>query len=268
MSGPEIDELGARVPRFAHGSRVPGWDDAVDPAKDPSPVPDAATTPVPDDLRAEIEGYMARYPDRRSAAIPALAAVQRRHGWCSPEGVEQAACVMRLTPGYLMAIATFYDMLETQPVGSNTVYVCTNISCSLLGADDLLERLEAEVGDDPGFNVRAFECLGACDIAPMASVNGVYVGPIALDEVPELVAQCRAGEPPLPARQLRSRASVDPGAAARSLDRPTPSGAPLPPEPSAFGSEMEGDAAGPAAPVEQPPDPPGGEPQTGTGGAP
>ena len=56
---------------------------------------------------------MARYPDRRSAAIPALAAVQRRYGWCTPEGVEQAACVMRLTPGYLMAVATFYDMLET-----------------------------------------------------------------------------------------------------------------------------------------------------------
>ena len=193
------------VRRYEHGSRVPGWDDAADLTKDPAQVPDAATTPVPAELRAEIEEFMSRYPDRRSAAIPALAAVQRRYGWCTPEGVEQAACVMRLTPGYLMAVATFYDMLETEPVGRNTVYVCTNISCSLHGADELLERLQAEVGEDPDFNVRAFECLGACDIAPMASVNGVYVGPVALDEVVDLVSQCRAGEEPLPDKQLRKR---------------------------------------------------------------
>lgn len=204
------DSLAADVVRHAHGSRVPGWDDAVDLTRDPSPVPDPATTPVPADLRAEIEEAMARYPDRRSAAIPALFAVQRRYGWCTPEGVEQAACVMRLTPGYLMAVATFYDMLETQPVGANTVYVCTNISCSLHGADDLLARLQAEVGEDPGFNVRGFECLGACDIAPMASVNGTYVGPVALDEVGELVAQCRAGEEVLPAKQLRKRRAAGP----------------------------------------------------------
>ena len=196
------------VARFAHGSRVPGWDDAADLTKDPAGVPDLATTPVPEDLRAEIEDFMSRYPDRRSAAIPALAAVQRRYGWCTPEGVEQAAAVMRLTPGYLMAVATFYDMLETEPVGKHTVYVCTNISCSLLGADTLLERIRAEVGEDPDFNVRAFECLGACDIAPMASVDGVYVGPITTDEVPELVAQVKAGEEPLPAKQLRHRRSV------------------------------------------------------------
>ena len=209
------------VRRGADGSRVPGWDQASDLWDDPAGVPDPATTPVPDELRAEIEAHVAKYPDRRSAAIPALAAVQRRYGWCTPEGVEQAAAVMRLTPAYLMAVATFYDMLETRPVGRNTVYVCTNISCSLLGADALLERVRAEVGDDPELNVRAFECLGACDVAPMASVNGTYVGPIALDEVPELIGQVRAGEEPLPAKQLRRRAghppeagAVDPGARA------------------------------------------------------
>jgi NADH:ubiquinone oxidoreductase subunit E len=229
------------VRRYEHGSRVPGWDASNDPLKDPAQVPDPATTPVPEHLRAEIERHMAKYPDTRSAAIPALAAVQAEYGWCTPEGVEQAAAVMRLTPGYLMAVATFYDMLETRPVGATTVYVCTNISCSLHGADELLERLESEVGDDPDFNVRGFECLGACDIAPMASVNGIYVGPIALTEVPELVAQARAGEAPLPAKQLRNRACVDPGAAAAQLERPTPGTTPLPPEPSAFGPPMTED---------------------------
>jgi NADH:ubiquinone oxidoreductase subunit E len=246
----------AQVPRFAHGSRVPGWDDAADLEKDPAQVPDPATTPVPEHLRTEIEGHMAKYPDRRSAAIPALAAVQREYGWCTPEGVEQAACVMRLTPGYLMAVATFYDMLETQPVGRHAVYVCTNISCSLLGADELLERVQAEVGDDPDFNVRAFECLGACDIAPMVSVDGVYVGPIALDDVSELVGQVKAGEEPLPGKQLRKRASVDPRA------NQTPADAPLPPEPSAFGPSMGGDMGEQVAPQEQPPDSPEGESQS------
>jgi NADH-quinone oxidoreductase subunit E len=211
---PEVPAIAQRtVPRFGHGSRVPGWDDAVDLTKDPSEVPDPATTPVDPELRAEIEAHMAKYPQSRSAAIPALAAAQRHHGWCSPEAIEQAACVMRLTPGYLISVASFYDMLETRPVGRNRVYVCTNISCSLCGADELLARFQDEVGDDADFNVRSFECLGACDIAPMASVNDVYVGPVTLDDVPTLVGQIREGLPPLPNKQLRRRKSTDPGAA-------------------------------------------------------
>jgi NADH-quinone oxidoreductase subunit E len=233
------------VPRFGHGSRVPGWDDSVDLLKDPSEIPDPATTPVPDELRAEIEAHMSKYPDFRSAAIPALAAAQRHHGWCSPEAVEQVACVMRLTPGYLVAVASFYDMLETRPVGRHAVYVCTNISCSLCGADELLQRMLEETDGDPDFNVRSFECLGACDIAPMASVDGVYVGPIALDEVPALVQQIREGAPPLPDKQLRLRKSTDPGAARAVPGGTTPTGTT-----DKYGGEMPGDAAGPPAAIE------------------
>jgi NADH-quinone oxidoreductase subunit E len=202
-----------RVPRFGHGSRVPGWDDAVDLAKDPSQVPDPATTPVPEDLRRRIEAHMAKYPDIRSAAIPALHEVQHDYGWCSPEGIEQAACVMRLTPGYLIAVATFYDMLFTHPVGRHHVWVCTNISCSLCGADELYDAFGQEIGDDPDFNLRPFECLGACDIAPMASIDGKYVGPISVDEVPTVVEQIRNGHEVLPEKQLSRRKSVDPKAA-------------------------------------------------------
>jgi NADH-quinone oxidoreductase subunit E len=223
MSTPDRNNggaLGEDVPRYRHGSRVPGWDDAADLTKDPAGVPDPATTPVPEDLRAEFESYMARYPDHRSAAIPALHAAQKVHGWCSPEAVQQVACVMRLTPAYLTAVAGFYDMLETRPVGRHTVYVCTNISCSLRGGRQLLERFEDEVGDDPDFNLRHFECLGACDIAPMASVDGVYVGPIDEDEVPTLVEQIRTGQEPLPDKQLIARASADPNAAADSFKAP------------------------------------------------
>ena len=117
--------------------------DAVDLEKDPIEVPDPATTPVPDELRAEIEAHLAKYPDPRSAALPALAAAQRHHGWCSPEAIAQAATVMRLTPAYLSAVATFYDMFHTEPVGLHRVYVCTNISCSLNGGRELFDAIQA-----------------------------------------------------------------------------------------------------------------------------
>ena len=92
---------------------------------------------------------MANYPDRRSAALPALAAAQRVHGWCSPEAIEQVACVMRVTPAYLESVASFYDMLETSPVGRHSVYVCTNISCSLCGADELYAAMRDAAAAEP-----------------------------------------------------------------------------------------------------------------------
>jgi NADH-quinone oxidoreductase subunit E len=165
---------------------------------------------VPAELRAAIEEGMRRFPLGDSAFIPALYAVQEHYGWCPPEGIEQAAAVLGRTPAALAAVATFYDMFQMEPLGRKSVYVCTNISCSLCGADELLEALEGELGEDPDVNVRGFECLGACDIAPMASINGIYVGPIGLSEVPELARQIRQGADPLPERQLVKRPSADP----------------------------------------------------------
>jgi NADH-quinone oxidoreductase subunit E len=195
----------SRVKRFAHGSRVPGWDDAADLTKDPAVVPDPATTPVPAHVRTAIEAEMAKYPDVRSAAIPALHIVQEEHGWCSPTAIEQAAVVMRVTPAYLSAVATFYDMFMTTPKGANDVFVCTNISCSLRGADAIYEEMLSAAGDDPSFTVRSFECLGACDIAPMASVNGEYVGPLEAADCARIVEDVKAGREVLPDKQLRRR---------------------------------------------------------------
>jgi NADH:ubiquinone oxidoreductase subunit E len=200
------------VPRYGHGSRVPGWDEAADLDKDPAQIPDPARVAVPEALRAEIEAEMAKYPDRRSATLPALHAAQRVHGWCSPEAIDQVACVMRVTPAYLASVATFYDMFDTSPVGRHHVYVCTNISCSLRGADALFATMQEAVGSDPDITVRPFECLGACDIAPMASVDGVYVGPLALDDVPQLIEDVHAGREVLPDKQLIRRPVADPGA--------------------------------------------------------
>ena len=199
------------VPRFGHGSRVPGWDDAVDLTKPPATVPDPALTPVPPGLKEQIEASMAKYPDRRSAAIPALHAAQEVYGWCSPEAIDQVASVMQLTPAYLTSVATFYDMFSTVPKPRNDVYVCTNISCSLLGADEFFEAMLAAAEGDPDVDVRSFECLGACDIAPMASVNGEYVGPLALEDAERIVEDLRVGRPVLEHKQLRYRRSADPG---------------------------------------------------------
>ncbi len=209
---PDRRRTTAPVPRFGHGSRVPGWDEAVDLTKDPAVIPDPST-PVPDELRERIEAAMAKYPDRRSAVIPALHAAQQLHGWCSPEAIDQVATVMQVTPAYLSSVATFYDMLETLPekTGHHDVYVCTNISCSLRGADALLDAMVGAAAlTDGEVHVRGFECLGACDIAPMASVDGEYIGPLTPDDAKQIVEDLRAGRPVLQAKQLRYRKCADP----------------------------------------------------------
>jgi NADH-quinone oxidoreductase subunit E len=193
------------VKRYAHGSRVPGWDSSVDLTKDPAVVPDPATTYVPAHVRTAIEALMAKYPDIRSAAIPAMKIVQAEHGWLSPTALEQAACVMRLTPAYMVSVASFYDMFELAPKGQTDVYVCTNISCSLLGADEIYAHVKDVLGADPDFNVRAFECLGACEVAPMASVNGTYVGPLDKADVERLRDDVKAGREVLADKQLARR---------------------------------------------------------------
>jgi NADH:ubiquinone oxidoreductase subunit E len=250
-----------RVPRFEHGSRVPGWDRAADLEKDPATVPDPESVEVPSSLRAEIEAHMANYPDRRSAALPALAAAQRVHGWCSPEAIEQVACVMRVTPAYLESVASFYDMLETEPGGRHSIYVCTNISCSLRGADALYESAVRAVEGDEEVNVRAFECLGACDIAPMASVDGVYVGPLTPEDLPALLEDLRAERDVLPSKQLARRLVADPNANSSEFpEHPVhpltipPNDPEIPPERAAFGEVADEDRGEQTAPLESDPE--------------
>ena len=151
---------------------------------------------------------MAKYPSRHSAALPALAAAQRVHGWCSPLAILQVAAVMQVTPAYLSSVATFYDMLRTEPVGSRYVYVCTSVACHLRDAkavhDAIADEARAQGLED--CDIREFECLGACDMAPMASVDGRFVGPLDVDDARELVAALRQGREVLPGRGL-----TDPG---------------------------------------------------------
>jgi NADH-quinone oxidoreductase subunit E len=180
------------------------WDQPADLLKPPAEIPDPSEIEVPEELRAQIEDYMSRYPDYHSAAIPALMAAQKHHGWCSDEAIKQVAAVMQVTPAYLSSVATFYDMLRTKPVGSRYVYVCTSVACHLRQAAEVYEAIKeaADVAGLEGVEVREFECLGACDMAPMASVDGRYVGPLSREDAPELVLAIKEGREVLPGRGL------------------------------------------------------------------
>jgi NADH-quinone oxidoreductase subunit E len=186
--------------------------------REPERVPELHEVDCPPELRERIEELVGRYPDKRSASIPALWAVQRRYGWCTPDGIRQAAAVMRVTPAYLESIATFYDLLRTEPSGSHQVLVCTNISCWMQGADRLLEAFCDAAGADAhdashggtmsadgDVLISGFECLGACDIAPMASVDERYYGPLEQSDAAQVLEQLRGGETVLPEKALAER---------------------------------------------------------------
>jgi NADH-quinone oxidoreductase subunit E len=174
------------------------------PERNAEAIPELHEVDCPTELREEIETLMSRYPDRHSVSIPALWAVQRLYGWCTPEGIRQAAAVMRVTPAYLESVASFYDLLHTDPVGSHKVAVCTNITCWMRGGDELLDAFREAAGDADVF-VTGFECLGACDIAPMASIDERYFGPLENGEARTAIDQLLAGEAVLPEKALEKR---------------------------------------------------------------
>jgi NADH:ubiquinone oxidoreductase subunit E len=195
-------------PANGDGARLP-----VDPAvvegrvpdRSPEEIPELHEVDCPADLRDRVETAMARYPDRRSASIPALWAVQRRYGWCSPDGIRQAAAVMRLSPAYLESVASFYDLLHTEPVGTHKVSVCTNISCWMRGGDELLDAFRAAAEGAEDVYVTGFECLGACDIAPMAAIDERYFGPLEPAEARTAIDQLLADGDVLPEKALEKR---------------------------------------------------------------
>ncbi|MGI9658525.1 MAG: NAD(P)H-dependent oxidoreductase subunit E, partial [Gaiellaceae bacterium] len=98
------------------------------------------------ELYDEIQTLADQYPVRRSAVIPALRLAQEQHGWLPPEAFREVADALELTPAYCRSVASFYDMFRLEPVGRQVIEVCTNVSCALVGAQAVLESLEAELG--------------------------------------------------------------------------------------------------------------------------
>ena len=199
----------------------------------------------PTDLREAIEAAMSRYPDARSASIPALWAVQRRYGWCTPEGIRQAAAVMAISPAHLEAVASFYDLFRLEPGGRHEVLVCTNISCWMAGGDELLEAFcdtagadyekathEGATSEDGELFVSSFQCMGACDIAPMASIDQRYVGPLEPGDARTAVDQLRSGAEALPENSLSRRPAA-------GGPEPEPDPRVVNPQPARTGREAE-----------------------------
>jgi NADH-quinone oxidoreductase subunit E len=152
------------------------------------------------ELSDEIQVMKSRYPDARSAIMPALRAAQERYGgWLPPEALVEVGEALDLTPAYCKAIASFYDMYHLEPVGRRVVEVCTNLACALVGAQAVVEAFERELGVAPGettedgaVTFRTMECAGGCGYAPVVVIDSRYREPVKPEDVPALVEALRA----------------------------------------------------------------------------
>ena len=145
--------------------------------------------------RAEITELKGKYPDPKSALLPALEIAQREHGWLSEEVMREVGQAMGLPPTEVASVASFYTMFYMQPVGKHVIQVCTNISCSLLGAEHIVDyisrKLDIDVGDttpDGKFTLLTVECLGSCGTAPMMQVDDAYHENLTEEKIDRILA--------------------------------------------------------------------------------
>src|SRR5947199_5254383 len=148
------------------------------------------------DFAVEVRELATRFPDARSATIPALRIAQERHGWLPPEAFEEVADALGLTPAYCHAVASFYDMFHLAPVGEHLVEVCTNLSCALSGAQRVVEAFEQELGvragrttPDGKVTFRAVECLNGCGYATVVAVDHRYRQFVTPADVAQIVRE-------------------------------------------------------------------------------
>ncbi|MGO8870479.1 MAG: NAD(P)H-dependent oxidoreductase subunit E [Acidimicrobiales bacterium] len=143
---------------------------------------------------------IALYPEPRSALIPLCHLAQEQDGWLTPEAMADIAVLVGVTPAEVLGTASFYDMLHTEPVGTNVVSICTNIACLLNGATELLEHAESTLQVNAGgttadgaVTLEEAECLADCDRAPCVQVNHRFVGAQSPESFDRLVADLRTG---------------------------------------------------------------------------
>ena len=149
----------------------------------------------------EVQELKGRYPDWRSAALPALRLAQAKHGYLSPEALRECAEALGTTPAFCEAVASFYDMFHLAPVGRHMVEVCTNVSCALVGARQVLEAFEQELGvgagettEDGAVTLRPVECLGGCGWATIVAVDHRFRTHVQPGDVPGIVQELRDGD--------------------------------------------------------------------------
>lgn len=174
-----------------------------------NPLPQEAKVPqeiavFSPEVEAEIDRHLAKYPaDRkRSAILPLMFIVQReRDGWLDPPGVAYLADRLGVRITDIWEVATFYSMINTEPVGRYHIQVCKTLSCKILGADKITEHCSQRLGIKPGettpdglFSLSVVECLGSCGTAPMLQVGFDYHENLTTEKVDELLERCRSGE--------------------------------------------------------------------------
>ncbi len=147
---------------------------------------------------------LTRYPKPKSAVIPLLHLAQEQEGWVMPEAMVEIAAMTGTTAAEVLGTGSFYEMFKFHPVGRYVVNVCTNVSCQLLGGEELLEHAESTLGvraggttDDGLFTVEDVECVAACTEAPCFTVNYRYFHRADTETFDEVVADLRAGRSPL-----------------------------------------------------------------------
>ena len=149
----------------------------------------------------DVQELKAQYPDWHSATLPALRLAQEKHGHLSPDALRECADALGTTPAICEAVASFYDMLHLAPVGRHMVEVCTNVSCALVGAQQVLEAFEQELGiragettPDGEVTLRPIECLGGCGWATIVSVDHRYRTHVQAEDVPQIVQELRGAD--------------------------------------------------------------------------
>jgi NADH-quinone oxidoreductase subunit E len=141
-----------------------------------------------------------RYPESRSALIPALHIAQAEVGYLPLETQSEVAALFGITLNEVNSVVTFYDMFFEEPVGKHLIHVCKNVSCMLRGSDDVLNHVCRKLKVNPGettadgeFTVIPSECLAACDKAPMMLVDDKVVGPVSVEELDKILSDAKKG---------------------------------------------------------------------------
>ncbi len=165
--------------------------------------------PLTEETRAAAAEIVARYPEgrSRSALLPMLHLVQAEEGYVTPQGIAFCAETLGLTKAEVGAVATFYTMYKRRPVGEYLVSVCTNLSCQILGGEDVFTRVSKKLGvhhnettDDGTFTLEHAECLAACDFAPVVTVNYEFFDNMTPESAEDLLDALARGEKPVPTR--------------------------------------------------------------------
>ena len=152
-------------------------------------------------LRDEIQKAAAPYPDPRSAVMSGLRIAQEEYGgWLPPEALAEVAEALDLTSAHVQAVASFYDMYHLAPVGEHLIEVCTNVSCALVGAQQVVDAFEHELGlragetsEDGKVTLRTIECAGGCGYAPVVVIDHRYREPTRPEDVPGIVGELNGG---------------------------------------------------------------------------